>query len=159
MAGRDIKRKRSTVSLGGTTTPDPPSPALSAVHASGVSAKLIPCGSTVASSVTSSLLLKKNGTDSATANDNNHSKPQMKLPKDDGEVRRPWDAICKSTNLETGIPCRILRNHAGSSGHGLSDQHRPRRSHRKHLDEKAGLQRLPSKRHQCLVRSAWQKAN
>lgn len=89
MAGRDIKKKRSTVSLGGTTTPDSPSPALSAVHASGVSAKLIPSGSTVASSVTSSLLLKKNGTDSATANVKNHSKPQMKLPKDDEEVRRP----------------------------------------------------------------------
>jgi len=107
MAGRDIKKQRS---LGGTTTPDPPSPALSAVHASGVSTpvpKLKLSGSTVAPSATSSLLLQKNGADSATANDENHSKPQMKLPKDDNEVKKPWKAICKSTNWK-------LVHHIGS---------------------------------------------
>lgn len=89
MPGRDITKKGSNMSLRGTATPEPPSPSLSAVHASGVSIpvpKLKLSGTTAASSA-SSLLLKKNGTESATTDGKGHSKPQAGPSNDEDEVR------------------------------------------------------------------------
>ena len=91
MVQRIIKKKHSTATLGAATTPDPPSPALSAVHASGVSAPepKIKLGSSSVTPIPSSRFLTKIGIDSVTTTDNDKgpTKPQVKLSKGEEEVR------------------------------------------------------------------------
>ena len=81
MAQRDVKKKRSAMSVASMTATNPPSPSLSAVCGSTAVPKLKLNGSPTASS---SLMLNNNGkVTPATIHSTKPGQTQMKLPRDE----------------------------------------------------------------------------